>query len=65
MLYIIKELDETGKIKCDCEEGEFIIDVGYDTIELSCDKCQARAVLRSRTDADIIALAETDELRLQ
>ena len=67
MLYIIKELDETGKIKCDCEagEGEFIIDVGYDTIELSCDKCQARRVLRSRTDADIIELAGVDELELR
>lgn len=65
MLYIIKELDATGKIKCDCEQGDFMIDVGYDSIELSCDKCQARKVLRSRTDNDIIELAGIDELVLE
>lgn len=65
MLYIIKELDETNKIKCDCEKGDFMIDVGYDTIELSCEKCQARKVLRSRTDSDIIELASVDELVLE
>ena len=65
MLYIIKELNDTHKIKCDCEEGDFMIDVGYDTIELSCDKCQARKVLRSRTDNDIIELAGVDELVLE
>ncbi len=65
MLYIIKELDATNKIKCDCEKGDFMIDVGYDTIELSCDKCQARKVLRSRTDSDIIELAGVDELVLE
>lgn len=65
MLYIIKELNETGKIKCDCDEGDYMIDVGYDTIELSCDKCQARRVLRSRTDNDIIELAGVDELVLE
>ncbi len=65
MLYIIKELDETGKIKCDCANSELMIDVGYDTIEISCDKCQARRVLRSRTDNDIIDLASVDELILE
>ncbi len=65
MLYIIKELDETNKIKCDCEKGDFMIDVGYDTIELSCEKCQARKVLRSRTDSDIIELASVEELVLE
>ena len=65
MLYIIKELDATGKIRCDCEKGDFMIDVGYDTIELSCEKCQARRTLRSRTDNDIIELAGVDELVLE
>lgn len=65
MLYIIKELHDTGKISCDCAEGDYMIDVGYDTIEVSCDKCQARRVLRSRTDNDIIELAGVDELRLK
>lgn len=65
MLYIIKELYDTEKIKCDCEKSDLILDVGFDTIEISCDVCQARRVLRSRTDADIIALAELDELILE
>ena len=65
MLYILKELNETEKIRCDCEKGDFMIDVGFDTIEVSCDKCQARRVLRSRTDSDIIELAGVDELILE
>lgn len=65
MTFIIKELHETGKIKCNCEKGEFLIDVGYDTIELSCEKCNASRVLRSRTDNDIIELAGVDELILE
>lgn len=65
MLFIIKELHDTGKIKCQCDESDFMIDVGFDTIEISCDKCQARRILRSRTDADIIALAELEELTLE
>lgn len=64
MLFIIKELHETGKIKCDCEESDFMIDVGFDTIEISCDKCEKSITLRSRTDNDIIELAGVDELRL-
>ena len=64
MLYILKELNETDKIRCDCEKGDFMIDVGYDTIEVSCDKCQARRVLRAKTDSDIIELAGVDELVL-
>ena len=65
MLYILKELNETEKIRCDCEKGDFMIDVGFDTIEVSCDKCQARRVLRARTDSDIIELAGVDELILE
>ncbi|MBE6700516.1 MAG: hypothetical protein E7582_01310 [Ruminococcaceae bacterium] len=65
MTFIIKELYETGKIKCDCEEGDYMIDVGYDSIEVSCDKCQARKILRAKTDSDIIELAGVDELDLK
>ncbi len=65
MLFIIKELHDTGKIKCTCDESDFMIDVGFDTIEISCDKCQARKILRSRTDSDIIELAGVDELVLE
>jgi hypothetical protein len=65
MLFIIKELHDTGKIKCNCSESDFMIDVGFDTIEISCDKCQARKILRSRTDSDIIELAGADELILE
>lgn len=65
MLFIIKELHDTGKIKCNCDESDFMIDVGFDTIEISCDKCQSRKILRSRTDSDIIELAGVDELILE
>ncbi len=65
MLYIIKELNDTGKIRCNCDDRDYLIDVGYDTIELSCDKCGASRILRSRTDNDIIELAGVDELVLE
>ncbi len=65
MLYIIKELNETGKIRCSCQQPDFMIDVGYDTIEVSCDKCGASKLMRSRTDNDIIELAGVDELVLE
>lgn len=65
MLYILKELNDTEVIRCNCEKGDYLIDVGFDTIEVSCDKCGAKRLLRSRTDNDIIELAGVEELRLQ
>lgn len=65
MLYLIKEFNDTDKIKCQCQESDIMIDVGFDSIELSCDKCQARKVLRTRTDSDIIDLAGRDEIILE
>ncbi len=66
MLYIIKEMSENGKIKCNCNvPRDYFIDVKYDSIELSCDVCGASLSLRSKTDGDIILLASSDELRLE
>lgn len=64
MLYLLKELADADKINCPCGKKELILDVGYDTIEVSCDDCQARVVMRSKTDEDIIALAEKETLEL-
>ena len=65
MLYILKELADGDKINCPCGKKELILDVGYDVIEISCDACQARQVLRAMTDEDIIALAEKETLELE
>ena len=66
MVFIIKELFDTHKIICDCENGaDHMIEVGYDTIEITCDKCHKKKVLRSRTDNDIIELAGVDFLTLE
>lgn len=65
MLYLIKELSDDDKINCPCGAKELILDVGYDVIEISCDKCQARVLLRSKTDEDIISLAEKETLELK
>lgn len=65
MLYILKELADSDKINCPCGKKELILDVGYDVIEISCDACQARQVLRAMTDEDIIALAEKETLELE
>lgn len=65
MLYILKELDQTGKIICNCDNRDYMIDVGFDKIEVSCDKCGAKRELRSKTDNDIIELAGVDELVLE
>ena len=59
-----KELNDAGKIKCSCGETDVMIEVNFDTIVLSCDKCQATRVLRARTDNDIIDLANVDEIIL-
>lgn len=64
MLYLLKELADADKINCPCGKKELILDVGYDVIEVSCDACQARAVMRSKTDEDIISLAEKETLEL-
>ena len=64
MLYLLKELADADKINCPCGKKELILDVGYDVIEVSCDACQARAVMRSKTDEDIITLAEKETLEL-
>ncbi len=65
MLYLLKELADDDRINCPCGKKELILDVGYDVIEVSCDACQARAVMRAKTDEDIVALAERDTLELK
>ena len=64
MLYLLRELANGDKINCPCGKKELILDVGYDVIEVSCDACQARVVMRCKTDEDIIALAEKETLEL-
>lgn len=64
MLYLLKELSDADKINCPCGKKELILDVGYDVIEISCDACQARVLLRSKTDDDIVSLAEKETLEL-
>jgi hypothetical protein len=64
MLYLLRELANGDKINCPCGKKELILDVGYDVIEISCDACQARVVLRAMTDEDIISLAEKETLEL-
>lgn len=65
MLYLLRELANDNKITCPCGKNELMLDVGYDVIEISCDACQARVLLRSKTDDDIIQLAEKDSLVLE
>ena len=65
MLYLLKELSDADKINCPCGKKELILDVGYDVIEISCDVCQARVLLRSKTDDDIISLAQKETLELK
>ncbi len=65
MLYLLKELSDAGKIRCSCGENDVMIEVGFDEIVLSCDKCQASRTLRARTDNDIIDLANLDEIILE
>jgi len=65
MLYLLKELADADKINCPCGKKELILDVGYDVIEVSCDACQARVLLRSKTDDDIISLAKKETLELK
>lgn len=65
MLFLIRELAKADKINCPCGKKELILDVGYDTIEVSCDACQARSVMRAMTDEDIINLAEKETLELE
>ncbi len=64
MLYLLKELADADRINCPCGKKELILDVGYDVIEVSCDACQARAVMRAMTDEDIVTLAQRDTLEL-
>ena len=64
MLYLLKELADADKINCPCGKKELMLDVGYDIIEVSCDACQARVLLRAKTDEDIISLAEKETLEL-
>lgn len=65
MLYLLKELADSDKINCPCGKKELILDVGYDVMEISCDACQARQVLRAMTDEDIVALAQKETLELE
>ena len=65
--YVIKELDEEGKIKCRCEQGEeseYELEFLADSIQLTCKKCGAskRIFTQSLIDAHEFLNADSIEL---
>lgn len=66
--YIVKELDEEGKIECRCQnqgEGDYELEFLPDGIKLSCKKCNASVLLPTNSLIDAYELLGADKLVLK
>ncbi|MCQ2431213.1 MAG: hypothetical protein MJ175_01280 [Clostridia bacterium] len=69
VLYVIRELEEDGKIFCRCtehgDEGDYDIICDRDEIYVSCKKCGARKAIRCNGALATQAFLDTDALYLE
>ena len=66
--YVIKELDEEGKIKCRCEDGEeseYELEFLSDSIILSCEKCGASKQIFTQSLIDAHEFLNADSIELE
>ena len=66
--YIIKELDEEGRIHCSCnesEEGDYELEFLPEAVKISCKKCGASALLPTNSLIDAYEILGADSLELK
>ena len=66
--YMIKELDEEGKIKCRCEdgvEGDYELEFLNEGIRLSCKRCGASKTIETASLIQAYEFINTDMLELE
>jgi hypothetical protein len=64
VMFVIKDLQEAGDIRCSCNEGPYSIDIFEDCIRVSCDSCGDFEDLPLDSPMAASALLETDRLFL-
>ena len=66
--YIIKELDDEGRINCLCEsdeEGDYELEFLPDAVKISCKRCGASALLPTNSLIDAYEILGADSLELK
>ena len=66
--YIIKELDDEGRINCLCEsdeEGDYELEFLSDAVKISCKRCGASAILPTNSLIDAYEILGADSLELK
>ena len=68
VMFVIKDLDEEGKILCRCKDGEeknFDVEVTDDGVRVSCTKCGASRLIPTDSTLAAHAFLNTDSLYLE
>ena len=68
LTYVIRELDEEGKIECDCPtdtEGDYEIEFLANSLRISCKCCKAEKEINVGSLMQAHALLEADKLTLE
>ena len=68
VMFVIKDLDEEGKIFCKCKDGEeknFDVEVTDDGVRVSCTKCGASRLIPTDSTLAAHAFLNTDSLYLE
>ena len=68
VMFVIKDLDEEGKIFCKCKDGEeknFDVEVTDDGVKVSCTKCGASRLIPTDSTLAAHAFLNTDSLYIE
>lgn len=66
VMYVIRELEDEGKIYCRCGEdgGEYEVEVGDDSVSVRCKKCGAETSVPANSVSSAQAFLNADSLKL-
>ena len=63
--FIVKELAEENAIRCNCNEGDYDIELFDDSVCVYCKNCGAKQYVSTASLAEAQAFLEIDELKLK
>lgn len=67
IVYVIKELDEEGQIKCNCDEpsGDYDIEITNEGVSVRCNKCGASKLIPADSYVAAHSFIYTDSITLE
>ncbi len=65
VMYVIHDMEESGKITCCCDEGDYDVAVSDDHVKVFCKSCGASKDIATDSEISVRAFVDSDGLKLE